>query len=99
MRFLDLVEQQYAMRMLIDAVGEQASLIEANIAGWRADQPRNGMALHVFRHVEADHLDAKGGSQLLRDFGLADAGWAREQITADRLFRFAQAGACQLDRC
>jgi hypothetical protein len=36
--------------------------------------------------------------QLLGDFGLADAGRAGEQVGADRLFRFAQAGAGQLDR-
>ena len=97
-RLLDFVEQQHAMRMLIDAVGQQPALVEADIAGRRADQPRNGVALHVFRHVEADQLDAERSRKLLGDLGLADAGRAREQITADRLFRFAQAGAGQLDR-
>ena len=38
MRLLDLVEQQHAMRMLVDGVGQQAALIEADIAGRRADQ-------------------------------------------------------------
>ena len=98
MRLLDLVEQQHAMRMLVDAVGQQAALVEADIAGRRADQPRDGVALHVFRHVEAQQLDAERGGQLLGDFGLADAGRAGEQVGADRLFRFAQAGARQLDR-
>ena len=59
MRLLDLVEQQHAVRMLVDAVGQQAALVEADIAGRRADQPRDGVALHVFRHVEADQLDAE----------------------------------------
>jgi hypothetical protein len=36
--------------------------------------------------------------ELLGHFGLADAGGAGEQIVADRLFRFAQARARQLDR-
>ncbi len=39
MRLLDLVEQQHAMRMLVDRVGQQAALVEADIAGRRADQP------------------------------------------------------------
>ena len=38
MRLLDFVEQQHAVRMLIDAVSEQAALIEANVARRRADQ-------------------------------------------------------------
>src|ERR1700726_3058496 len=98
MRLLDFVEEQHAMRMLVDAVREQAALVEADIAGRRADEPRYGVALHIFRHVEADDLDAKGRRQLPRHFGLADAGRAREQVTADRLFRLAQAGAGELDR-
>ena len=98
MRLLDLVEQQHAMRMLVDAVGQQAALVEADIAGRRADQPRDGVALHVFRHVEAHQLDAERRGELLGHLGLADAGRAREQVAADRLLRLAQAGAGQLDR-
>jgi hypothetical protein len=62
MGLLDLVEQQHAMRMLIDAIGQQAALIETDIAGRRADQPRDRVPLHVFRHVEAQQLDAQRGS-------------------------------------
>ena len=40
MRLFDFVEQQHAMRMLVDAVGEQPALVEADIARRRADQPR-----------------------------------------------------------
>jgi hypothetical protein len=36
--------------------------------------------------------------QLLGDFGLADAGWAGEQVGADRLVGLAQARTGQLDR-
>ena len=64
MRLLDLVEQQHAMRMLVDAVGQQPALVEADIAGRRADQPRHRVPLHVFRHVEADELDAERGREL-----------------------------------
>ena len=74
MRLLDLVEQQHAVRMLVDAVGEQAALVEADIAGRRADQARDGVPLHVFRHVEADDLDAERRGELLGHLGLADAG-------------------------
>ena len=86
------------MRMLVDAVGQQPALVETDIAGRRADQARYRVPLHVFRHVEADQFDAERGRQLLGDLGLADAGRSGEQIAANRLFRFAQARARQLDR-
>ena len=59
MRLLDLVEQQHAMRVLVDAVGQKPALVEADIAGRRADQAADRVALHVFRHVEAQQLDAE----------------------------------------
>ena len=59
MGLLDLVEQQNAVGMLVDRVGQQAALVEADIAGRRADQARDRMALHIFRHVEADQLESQ----------------------------------------
>ena len=38
MRLLDLVEQQHAMRVLVDRIGQQAALVVADIARRRADQ-------------------------------------------------------------
>jgi hypothetical protein len=60
------------MRMLIDAVGEESSLIEADIAGRRANEPRHGVALHIFRHIEADELDAERRRKLFGNFGLTE---------------------------
>jgi hypothetical protein len=54
------------------------------------------VALHVFRHVEAQQFDAERGGELLGDFRLADAGGAREQVGADRLLRFAQPARASL---
>ena len=84
--------------MLGDRFGQQAALVEADVARRRADQARHRMALHVFGHVEADQLDAHDVGELARDFGLADAGGAGEQETADRLLRIAQPAARHLDR-
>ena len=39
MRLFDLVEKQDTMRMLVDRIGEQAPLVEADIARRRADKP------------------------------------------------------------
>ena len=90
-RLLDLVEQQHRVRRLADRVGEQAALVEADVAGRRADQPRDGVLLHVLAHVEAQELDAERRGELLGELGLADAGRAREEERADRLVGRAEA--------
>ncbi len=66
----DFVQQQHAMRMLIDAIREQAALIVADIAGRRADQTRDRVALHVFGHVKPQQLDAHDVGERPRNFGL-----------------------------
>jgi len=47
---------KYGVRVLADAVGHQAALVEADVTGRSADQPGDRMFLHVLRHVEADEL-------------------------------------------
>ncbi len=97
-RLLDLVEQEHGVRLLRDRLGEQAALVEADVARRRADQPAHRVALHVLAHVEADQVDAEDERELLGDLGLADAGRAAEQERADRLVGPAEAGARHLDR-
>ena len=71
---------------LVIGFGQQAALVEADVARRRADQARHRVPLHVLGHVEADQLDAHDVGELARDLGLADAGRAGEQEAADRLF-------------
>ena len=97
MRLLDLVQQQHRVRVLVDGISQQPALIEPDVARRRADQPRDGMALHVFRHVEADQLHPQRRGQLSRHLRLAHARGPGEQIGADGLLRLAQTGAGQLD--
>ena len=99
MRLLDLVEQQHAMRMLIDGIGEQTPLIEADIARRCTDQAADRMTLHVFGHIEPDQFNAQSRRQLPRHFGFAHTRRAREQIIANRLLRLPQPGTRQLDGC
>ena len=98
MRLLDLVEQQHAVRVLRDGLGQQAALIEADVARRRADQARHGVPLHVLRHVEAHELDAERQRELPRDLRLADAGRAGEQERADGPPLVAETRARHLDR-
>ena len=97
MRLLDLVEQQHAVRLLGDSLGQQTALVETDIARRRTDQARHSVALHVLGHVETDQFDAQDVGQLLGHFGLAHAGGAAEQEAADRLVGLAQARAGHLD--
>ena len=67
------------MGMLVDRLRQQPALVEADISGGGADEPRHRVALHVLRHVETDELDAQGVGELPGHLGLADAGGAGKQ--------------------
>ena len=92
-RLLDLVEQQHRVGMLPDRVDEQAALLEAHVAGRRANQPRDGVLLHVLRHVEADELVAQMERELPGELRLADAGGTGEQEASAPAGRAARAPA------
>ena len=96
MRLLDLVEEDHLVGPPADGFGQRAALLVADIAGRRADQPRDGVLLHVFRHVDADHrglvVEEEVGERL-GQLRLADAGRAQEHERADRAVRVLQAGA------
>ncbi|MNE25724.1 hypothetical protein D3C80_1190610 [compost metagenome] len=92
-RLLDLVQQHHRMGMLEHRIGQQAALLEAHIAGRCPNQAGNGMALHVFGHIKAQHLDPERLAELLGDFGLAHPGRAGKQEAAHRATLVAKAGA------
>ena len=87
---LDLIEQQHAMGLFGDGLGQQTTLVKTNVAGRRANQAADGMLLHVFAHVETNQLDTHDVGQLFGGFGLANASGATEQEGADGLVAFAQ---------
>ena len=100
-RLLDLVQQHHRVRPPAHGLGQLAALVVADVAGRRADQPRDGVLLHVLRHVDPHHrllgVEQELG-QRLRQLGLADAGRAEEDERADRPVGIAQAGARAADR-
>ena len=98
MGFLHLVEQQYRVRMLRDRFRQQPALIEADVSGRSTDQARDGVAFHVFGHVEPNELDAERDRELPRHLGLAHAGGAREQEISYRFALIAEARARHFDR-
>src|SRR6266566_9854553 len=73
-------------------------MLEADIARRRADQPGHRVLLHVLAHVEAGEFVAELQRELLRELGLADAGWTGEQEAAGWPFGLAQSGPRAFDR-
>ncbi len=96
--FLHLVEQQNAVRVLVNAIGQHAALIKPDIAGRGTDQAGHGVFLHVFRHVETQQFHTKRVGQLFRHLGLTHTCRPCEQVVADGFFGLAQAGTGQFDR-
>ena len=93
---LDLVEQDHAVRPAPHRLGQLPALVVADVAGRRADEARDGVLLHVLRHVEPHDRALVVEHELgerLRELGLADAGRAEEDERADRAVRILQAGA------
>src|SRR3546814_5915376 len=96
MRFFDLVEQQDAVLLLVNGVGQESALVIADIARRRADQSADRVPLHIFRHVEPLQRNAEQSRKLASNLCLADAGRAGEEIVADRLVGIPQAGPAPL---
>ena len=82
MRLLDLIEQDHRVGPAPRRFGELAALFEADVAGRRSDQPRDGVLLLVLAHVDADHrplVIEQEFRERSRQLGLADAGGPKEQ--------------------
>ena len=96
MGLLDLVEQDDRVGLAAHGLGQLPALLVADVAGRRAHQPADGVALLVLGHVEADHV-VLGVEQRLRErareLGLADPGRPEEDERADRPSRVLDAGA------
>ena len=94
---LDFVEQHDAVWVLGDGFGQQATLIKADVSGRCADQSRDGMSLHVLRHVIAQQLDTHDHRQLATDLGLTYARGPGKQERTDGFLAGLQPGPRQLD--
>src|SRR5437588_7528354 len=95
-RLLYLVEEDDAVGAASDGLGQLPALLVADVTGRRADHARDGMLLHILRHVEANHralvVEQKFGERARR-LGLADARRAEEDERADGAVRVLEARA------
>src|SRR5690606_29282584 len=75
---------------------EDAALIITDIAGRCADQPRDAVLFHEFRHIDAQQrllvIEEEGGERLCQ-LRLANARRPEEQERADRPVRILKARA------
>jgi hypothetical protein len=93
---LDLVQQQHAVGLAANGLGQLAALVVADVAGRRAHQPRDGVLLHVLGHVDPDQRLVVAEQELRQgagELGLAHAGGAQEDERAGRPLGVLQAGA------
>ena len=98
---LDLVEQQHRVGLAAHGLGQLAALVVADVAGRRADEPRDRVLLHVLGHVDADHRVLVAEQELGQrpgELGLADPRGAEEDERAGGALRVLDPGARAADR-
>ena len=86
MGLLHLIEQHHTVRTAADGLGQLAALLVAHISRRRADQAADAEFLHVFRHIDTDHvlfIVKQVLCQGLGKLGFAHARGAKEQKAAD----------------
>ena len=94
MRLFHLVKEYDAVGPAAHGLRQLAALVVADISRGRADQPRDGVLLHVLAHVDAHHvllIIKERLRQRLGQFRLAHARGAQEQERADRPRRVGDA--------
>src|SRR6266487_856164 len=95
MRLLHLVEQNDAVRATTYLLGQLPTFVVADVTRRTTEQTRDGMRLHILRHVEADHVvlaTEQFSGQRLRQFSFTNTGRSQEQEGTNRAFWIFQTG-------
>ena len=82
MRLLDLIEQDDGERTPAHGLGQLSALFIAHIAWRGANQAGDRVLLHIFRHVDPDHVGfvvKEGSGKRSRQFRFSDARGAEKQ--------------------
>src|SRR5256714_6387028 len=96
MRLLYLVEEDDAVGAASDGLGQLPALLVADVTGRCSDHARDGVLLHVLRHVEAYHRPLVVEQKFCEracGFSFADAGGPEEDERADGAVRVLEACA------
>ena len=95
-RLFHLVKQDDAVGFAAYGFGQIAAFVIPDIAGRRANEPRDGMLLHELAHVDADHVllgIKEEACQRLAQLGLAHPRRTEEEEGAIRPVRISEASA------
>ena len=88
MCLLDLIKEHNRIGLSSDCLRQLAALLITHISGRRSDQPGDRILLHIFAHVDTDHVRLvvkQRSRQRLCQFRLSYAGRTEEQERTDRL--------------
>ena len=95
MGLFHLIEEHHAVGLAAHGLGELTAFLIADVSWRRTDEAGHRELLHVFAHVEADHvvlsIEQRFGKGLAQ-FGLAHAGGAEEDEGAQGAMRVGQTG-------
>src|SRR5258708_3470069 len=96
MGFFNLVQQDHAVRATAHLFGQLAAFVVPNVTRRATKQARDRVRLHVFRHVQTDHMILAAEEfrcQRFGQFGFTDAGRPQEQEGTNRALRIFQTRA------
>src|SRR5690348_9488520 len=96
MSLLDFIQQDDGIRRPADTLGQLTAFFVAHIPRRCADEFRNGVLFHEFRHIEANQRFLRPKQefgQAARDFGFANAGGSKEKEAAHGTHRRFEPGA------
>ena len=101
MRFLDLIEQNNRIWFSAHCLSQLAALLVAYISRRRSDQTGDGVFLHVFTHIDSNHvvlIIKQLFCQRFRKLCFTDTGRSKEQERTDRFCRILDSGFRTDDR-
>ena len=101
MGFLDLIKEDHTVGLAPDGFGQLSAFLIPHISRRSSDQSGYGEFLHIFTHVDTDHvlfIVKQGLRQCLGKFRFTDAGRSEEQEGTDRFRGILDAGFGTQDR-
>ena len=100
MGLLDLVKQHHAVGSAADGLGQLTAFLVAHISGRRSDQTGDGVFLHIFGHIDPNHIVfivKQGFCQSLGKLRFTYACGAQEQEGTDGTVGILNAGTAALN--